>query len=134
MSKNRVINSENAQVLLDMPDSHISPGATGIHFVFPFFFYSQKKWAATDLHFMNYQGPWFQLKIIITVLLKKKKSNLLYILDGLRVSKLAANFNFWVNYLFNLCYTDKWKSHMFCNNTREGTAFTLYCKQQALEL
>ncbi len=35
------------------------------------FFYSQKP-VATDLHFINHQEPRFQLKIIFTVLLKKK--------------------------------------------------------------
>ncbi len=72
-------------------DLNISSRATGIHFVFlDMLLYSQKQ-AATDLHFMNHQGPRFQLNIFFTVLLKKKVT---YILDGLRVSQLTANFHF----------------------------------------
>ncbi len=45
-------------------DLNISSGATCIHFVLPVVL------VATDLHFMNHQGPQFQLKILFTVLLK----------------------------------------------------------------
>ncbi len=50
-------------------------------------FLNSLKRAAIDLHVINHQGPQFQLKILFTVLLKKKVT----ILDGLRVSKLTAN-------------------------------------------
>ncbi len=32
-------------------------------------------------------------------------NKLIYIFDGLRVSKLSANFHFWVNYSFNSCHS-----------------------------
>lgn len=41
----------------------------------------------------------YQLKVFFTFLLKDKKDT--YISDGLKVSKLTANFNFWVIYPFN---------------------------------
>ncbi len=62
-----------------------------------YYFFTLKVTVANDLHFMNHKRPQFQPKIIFTVLLKKKVS---YILDGLRMSKLTAHFNFWVNYHF----------------------------------
>ncbi len=52
------------------------------------------------LHFMNHKGIQFQLQIFFTLLLKKKKNP--YILTGLRVSKLTANFHFGMNYPFNV--------------------------------
>ncbi len=33
-----------------------------------------------------------------------KRNNLIYILDGLRVSTFSENFHFWVNYFFNFLF------------------------------
>ncbi len=51
-----------------------------------------------DLHYINHQGPRFQLKISLLFYSRK----MWHILDGLRVSKLTANLNFWVNYHFKI--------------------------------
>jgi len=62
-----------------------------IHFVFLIFvFLPLKMPVAIDLHFINQQGAQLQLKIICTVLLRKKSQ----ILDGLRVSKLTTHYTF----------------------------------------
>ncbi len=54
---------------------------------------------AIEMHDMKHQGPQFQLKTLFSVELKKKSH--LY-LGGMRVSKLTANFHFWVKYPFIL--------------------------------
>ncbi len=79
----------------------MSSEAKGINFALPdmLFFFLLPVVLVVDLHFMNYQGPRFQLKVLFTVLLKKKVT---YILDSLRMSKLTANFHFGVNYHFKL--------------------------------
>ncbi len=64
-----------------------------------FFFLTLEMMVAADLHFMNHQGPQFQLNVSFTVLLKKKVT---CILDDLIVSKLTANFHVWMNYPFIL--------------------------------
>ncbi len=64
-----------------------------------------KVMVAIDVHFLNHhQGALFQLKIFFTVL----KINVPYFLDGLWVSKLTANVQFWVYYPFSffLLYSD----------------------------
>ncbi len=75
-------------------DLNMSSGGTGINSTLPdmLFFFTLTVPLAIDLHFMNHQGPHFQLKNLFAVLLKKKNH------DYLRVSKLKANFHFWVNY------------------------------------
>lgn len=65
-------------------------GGVGIHFMLLVnAFLTLKVMAAIDLHCMNHQGPWFDLKIFFTVLQKKKKKRHL-----VWVSKLTANFPF----------------------------------------
>ncbi len=54
-------------------------------------FFSLKGMIAIDLHFMNHQAPWFQLKNHLHCSTKEKVA---YILDGLRASKLTAHFHF----------------------------------------
>ncbi len=55
---------------------------------------------AIDMSFMNQHETLVQLKYIFTVLLKNKKSHLMYILDGMRVNKLTADFRSWVKHTF----------------------------------
>ncbi len=83
-----------------MADLNILPEATGITFVFPVTaFLTLNVTAPIALQIMNKEGPWIQLKILFTVLLKK----VTYILDGLRMSKLTENVIFLVNSSFKHC-------------------------------
>ncbi len=54
------------------------------------FFFTPVVLVSVDLHYMNYQGTQFQLKIFFSVELKKKSQ---LQLDGLMVSKLTAIAN-----------------------------------------
>lgn len=53
-----------------------------------------------DMQSINHQVPPFHLKIF-NVLLQKQKVT--YTSDGLKVSKLTATFDFWLNFPFNDC-------------------------------
>ncbi len=70
-----------------------------LFFLFVCFFFTPIVLVAVDLHDMNHQGPQFQLTIFFSVELKKKSH---LHLDGMRVSKLTANFHFGVKYPFIL--------------------------------
>ncbi len=105
--------------------------ATGINFAFLHtvcFFYSQKC-ATADVHFVNHQGPRFQLKTFLTVLLKKK---VIYILNGLRVSKLTANVHFWVNYPFNTALGTPFHFHLNTKASENASADSLCLSHDSL--
>ncbi len=70
------------------------------------FFFTVKVMVAANFHFINHQGPRFQLKFFIIFLLTKKKK-VTYILGGLRVDKWTANFHMWVTYLLKICPLNK---------------------------
>ncbi len=62
---------------------------------FFFFFLLSNNGIAVDMYFMNHRGPWFQLKIFFTVLLKKMSAES-------PEGKLTASFHFWVLKCWNL--------------------------------
>ncbi len=91
--------------------------------------------SAAVLHVMNHKGIQFQLQIFFTLLLKKKKKP--YILIGLRVSKLTANFHFRMNYPFNVAvdkqlrYSDRYRG---CGFTKQNQCRTKLVFQALQEL
>ncbi len=73
-------------LIVSLHKTSIYIGASGIHFVsLDMVFLTVKVPVAVNSHYMNHQGPQFQLK-------KKKKKR--------PEDKFTTNFRFWVNYTF----------------------------------
>ncbi len=58
-------------------------------------FFTLKVIVAVDLYFMNHQELWFLAKTFFIFYYSTEEKKVTHVLNGLRVSKLTANFHFW---------------------------------------
>ncbi len=70
-------------------------------------FFTVKVTVAANFHFINHQGPRFQLKFFIIFVIILHYSSFFHYLGGLRVDKWTANFHMWVTYLLKICPLNK---------------------------